>query len=256
MLEFDTIQIIRVVTYVYLSICVCVCVRMYVYTNTHTCIYVYIYIYIYIYIYVHIYIYTYSTYIHKHIAHTYTHMYAYTHKLTTHVCACSLLQEAWEIDPSEIVVKERLGEGHIGVIHKARWRGLDVALKTLKEGLDLDSGEHHDLQHELEVLTRHRHPNLVMFIGACTTSQPFMIVCEYMSGGNLESLFLAKKGRGGQPWRPPRQQVVAWTADLMRALCFLHGCKPKIVHRDLKPSNLLLSSNRCVCVCVCVCMRV
>jgi serine/threonine protein kinase len=159
------------------------------------------------------------------------------------------------------MVKERLGEGQVGIIHKARWRGLDVALKTLKDGLALDSEEHEDLQHELEVLTRHRHPNLVMFIGACTTSQPFMIVCEYMAGGSLESVFLAKKlDKGGHVWRPPRQQVLAWSADLMRALCFLHGCKPKIVHRDLKPSNLLLSSNKCasvyMCVCIHLCMRI
>ena len=34
-------------------------------------------------------------------------------------------------------------------------------------------------------------------------------------------------------------QVLSWSMELARALCFLHNCNPVIIHRDLKPANLL-----------------
>ena len=36
-------------------------------------------------------------------------------------------------------------------------------------------------------------------------------------------------------------QVLSWSMELSRALCFLHNCNPVIIHRDLKPANILLA---------------
>jgi len=38
-------------------------------------------------------------------------------------------------------------------------------------------------------------------------------------------------------------QVLSWSMELSRALCFLHNCNPVIIHRDLKPANLLLNED-------------
>jgi len=152
--------------------------------------------------------------------------------------------EAWEIDLGEIEVSGRIGEGSLGIVHKARWRNMDVAVKSMKGVGDQQSKE--ALQQEIEILSRNRHPNLVMFLGACTQVEPYKIVCEFMPSGSLVSYFMSKKlesGRGGKPYQPPRFQVLAWSMDLVRGLCFLHMSKPKIVHMNLKPCNLLLSSN-------------
>lgn len=152
--------------------------------------------------------------------------------------------EAWEIDLGEIEVSGRIGEGSLGIVHKARWRNMDVAVKSMK-GLD-DQQSKEALQQEIEILSRNRHPNLVMFMGACTQVEPYKIVCEFMPGSSLASYFMNKKmesGPGGKPYQPPRSQVLAWTTDLVRGICFLHMSKPKIVHMNLKPCNLLLSSN-------------
>lgn len=157
--------------------------------------------------------------------------------------------EAWEIDPTEIDVTERIGEGRLGILHKARWRNMDVAVKTLRtrneDGKPRSEVHRESLQQEIDVHSRHRHPNLVMFLGACTQVEPVKIVCEYMPGGSLEGLFLAKRreNRGNKTWQPPHRQVFAWSVDLVRAICFLHMSKPLIVHMDLNPANLLLSSN-------------
>ncbi len=90
------------------------------------------------------------------------------------------------------MIRERLGEGDGGVIHYATWRGLDVVAKMLKTEADKEgtvnmSVAKADLINEISVLSRLRHPNLVMFLGACTIGEPMIILNEFMSGGNLVS---------------------------------------------------------------------
>jgi serine/threonine protein kinase len=68
----------------------------------------------------------------------------------------------------EIVQVEKLGEGDCGVIYKARWRGIDVAAKTLKGSVDYsgidcalsEAAARADLLNEIEMLSCLRHPNV------------------------------------------------------------------------------------------------
>mmetsp|Transcript_3699 Transcript_3699/g.7660 ORF Transcript_3699/g.7660 Transcript_3699/m.7660 type:complete len:367 (+) Transcript_3699:150-1250(+) len=157
--------------------------------------------------------------------------------------------EQWELPRSEIHLTSKLGEGDGGVIYHAHWRGLDVVAKMLKTEGDKPSVVENavakaDLINEISVLSRLRHPNLIMFLGACTVKEPLIILNEYLSGGNLEDYLLDKrKERGGKAWQPPPKLVLQWSMELARALCFLHNCNPIIIHRDLKPANLLLNED-------------
>lgn len=158
--------------------------------------------------------------------------------------------EQWELPRSEIQLTTKLGEGDGGVIYNAHWRGLDVVAKMLKTETDRPSDINGavakaDLINEISVLSRLRHPNLVMFLGACTVSEPLIIINEHLSGGNLEDFLIAKRkgGRNSKPWQPPPKLVLQWCMELSRALCFLHNCNPVIIHRDLKPANLLLNED-------------
>jgi len=158
--------------------------------------------------------------------------------------------EQWELLRSEIKLAGKLGEGDGGVIFHAHWRGLDVVAKMLKTEADeprtaiTSEIARADLINEISVLSRLRHPNLVMFLGACTIGEPLVILNEYMSGGNLEDFLLKKrKDKGGKPFAPPPKMVLRWSVELARALCFLHNCTPTIIHRDLKPANLLLNED-------------
>jgi serine/threonine protein kinase len=156
--------------------------------------------------------------------------------------------EQWELSRSEIQLTTKLGEGDGGVIYHAHWRGLDVVAKMLKTETDRPSDldcavAKADLINEISVLSRLRHPNLVMFLGACTVSEPLIIINEHLSGGNLEDYLISKRKSASKPWQPPPKQVFQWCMELSRALCFLHNCNPVIIHRDLKPANLLLNED-------------
>lgn len=127
---------------------------------------------------------------------------------------------------------------------------MDVVAKMLKtQESDPNGNICHDvakadLINEISILSRLRHPNLVMFLGACTIGEPMIILNEFMAGGNLEDYLLNKKReKGGKPWIPPLKTVLQWSVELARALCFLHNCTPVIIHRDLKPANLLLNED-------------
>jgi len=150
--------------------------------------------------------------------------------------------EYWSIKRSDIILEKKLDEGSQGVVYRAQWRGLLVAAKTVKYSGSAMQEETQEFLQEISLLSRMRHPNLVLFLGACIENSPHWLLNEYLSGGSLEDLFYSKsEAQQGQPWRPKIQKVLRWATDLARALVFLHGCQPPVIHRDLKPSNLLLS---------------
>ena len=115
--------------------------------------------------------------------------------------------EAWELPSMEIQVGAEVGRGTGGVVYKCKWRGLECAGKVLCDSSS-ESVEYHDMINEISIISHLRHPNLVLFLGACTMQEPLLILSEFMSGGSLEARY-----------------------NLMRG------------HRDLKPSNLLQSAH-------------
>lgn len=151
--------------------------------------------------------------------------------------------EAWEVPREQIRMCDEVGRGTGGVVYKARWRGLECAAKILSTENSSVSIEYHDMINEITVISHLRHPNLVLFLGACTYDGELLILSEFMAGGSLEDRFNLMRQKLGKPWKPPRHQTHNWMLDLTRAVCFLHSCTNPIMHRDLKPSNLLLSEN-------------
>lgn len=91
---------------------------------------------------------------------------------------------------------------------------------------------------QLEILSRIRHPNLLLLLGACPENG--CLVYEYMENGSLEDRLFKKNGTAPIPWH--ERFRIAW--EVASGLAFLHRSKPTaIVHRDLKPANILLDSN-------------
>lgn len=82
-----------------------------------------------------------------------------------------------------------------------------------------------------------RHPNIVMFLGACTKAPNFAIVLEYCEGGTLWSI-LQKSGELG--WEERRNLAL----DTARGMNYLHERQVPILHRDLKSLNLLLDHSK------------
>ncbi|XP_048841363.1 mitogen-activated protein kinase kinase kinase 7 isoform X1 [Brienomyrus brachyistius] len=135
-----------------------------------------------------------------------------------------------EIDYSDIEVEEVVGRGAFGVVCKAKWKGKDVAIKTIES-----ESERKAFIVELRQLSRVSHPNIVKLYGSC--SSPVCLVMEYAEGGSLYNVL-----HGAEPLPCyTASHAMSWCFQCSQGVSYLHGMKPKaLIHRDLKPPNLLL----------------
>jgi serine/threonine-protein kinase len=126
-----------------------------------------------------------------------------------------------------------LGRGAMGVVYRARQRGLKrmVALKMILAG---DHASERDLARfrtEAESVAQLHHPNIVQIyeVGE-QEGRPFFSL-EYVDGKSLSRTI------AGNPL-PPRDAAVTMRL-LAQAMHYAH--ERGIIHRDLKPSNVLLT---------------
>mmetsp|Transcript_38653 Transcript_38653/g.79273 ORF Transcript_38653/g.79273 Transcript_38653/m.79273 type:complete len:412 (+) Transcript_38653:98-1333(+) len=150
--------------------------------------------------------------------------------------------EAWETPRDQVSLMEKVGGGTGGDVYVCRWRGTKCAAKVLTNESKV-SVEYEDMVNQISIMSHLRHPNLVMFMGAVTISQPMIVLSEFMDGGSIEDRYNQEYKAHGKHWRPPRSQLLRWMVDLSRAVCFLHSCSTPVIHRELKPSTLVLTSD-------------
>lgn len=129
----------------------------------------------------------------------------------------------------------KIGEGGYGPVYKGILDHTHVAIKVLRSDIAEGQAQFHQ---EVDVLSRMRHPNMVILLGTCP--ERGCLIYEYMENGSLENLLSCKDGTPPLPWRD-RFRIAA---EIATALNFLHQAKPQpLVHRDLKPDNILLDKN-------------
>ncbi|XP_076612145.1 mitogen-activated protein kinase kinase kinase 7 isoform X2 [Chaetodon auriga] len=135
-----------------------------------------------------------------------------------------------EINYEDIEVEEVVGRGAFGVVCKAKWKGKDVAIKTIES-----ESERKAFIVELRQLSRVNHPNIVKLYGSCHS--PVCLVMEYAEGGSLYNVL-----HGAEPLPYyTASHAMSWCFQCSQGVAYLHGMKPKaLIHRDLKPPNLLL----------------
>ncbi|HYT88437.1 MAG TPA: protein kinase, partial [Gemmataceae bacterium] len=127
-----------------------------------------------------------------------------------------------------------LGRGGMGVVYKARQRGLNrlVALKMVLAGAHASAEELHRFLDEAEAVAKLRHPHIVQVYDlGIQDNRPFYSM-ELVEGTNLEQ-YLADTPQ-------PPDIAARLVALLARAVDYAH--QRGIVHRDLKPANILLAS--------------
>ncbi|KAL7586208.1 integrin-linked protein kinase 1 isoform X1 [Lactuca sativa] len=141
----------------------------------------------------------------------------------------------WEIDPVELdfTNSHMIGKGSFGEIVRASWRGTPVAVKRILPSLSDDKLVIQDFRHEVNLLVKLRHPNIVQFLGAVTAKKPLMLITEYLRGGDLHQC-LKEKGALSPT------TAINFALDIARGMAYLHNEPNVIVHRDLKPRNVLL----------------
>ncbi|KAL8505033.1 hypothetical protein ACS0TY_016294 [Phlomoides rotata] len=147
---------------------------------------------------------------------------------------------------SDLVIKERIGAGSFGTVHRAEWNGSDVAVKVLMEqDFHADSERFKEFLREVAIMKRFRHPNIVLLMGAVVEAPNLSIVTEYLSRGSLYKL-LHKQG-AKEVLNERRRLNMAY--DVAKGMNYLHTLNPPIVHRDLKSPNLLVDKKYTVKVC-------
>ena len=148
-----------------------------------------------------------------------------------------------EINSTEIETLSILGDGSFGTVRRGRCRAKDVAVKVLHEQ-NLDDKALASFRKEVEIvrlvnfviyffiffffwlisfthfffvlflISKIFHPNIVLFMGACTVPGSMMIVTELMPKGDLETILqdssihlslltrmkMAKDGALGMTW--------------------------------------------------------
>ncbi|MCB9541798.1 MAG: serine/threonine-protein kinase [bacterium] len=127
---------------------------------------------------------------------------------------------------------ERIGEGGMGTVYKARQEPLGkfVAIKVLLPSLIDDDLKLQRFMNEARILGELRHPNTVSLIdfGHIEGGRLF-IAMEYLHGGDLASLLA--KGRVEQ------RAALMITRQIVASLAEAHA--RGVIHRDLKPQNVL-----------------
>ncbi len=129
-------------------------------------------------------------------------------------------------------IEELLGQGGMGVVYKARHKGLDrhVALKVLPPESAREPGFAERFTREARTLARLQHPNIVGVHDFGESGGLFHLSMEYVDGTNLRQAMHDGK-------LSPRE-AMAIVPQVCDALQYAHD--NGVVHRDIKPENILI----------------
>jgi serine/threonine protein kinase/Tfp pilus assembly protein PilF len=138
---------------------------------------------------------------------------------------------------SHYTILEKLGEGGMGEVYKARDTKLGrlVALKFLPPSLNspLDVQR---FQQEAKSISALNHPNIATIHDIDHSDGSRFLVLEYLSGGTLNARIrhLASSGRDH-----PLQEILGYGIQIAGGLAHAH--RNGIIHRDIKTENMMLT---------------
>lgn len=138
-------------------------------------------------------------------------------------------------------LKEEIGRGSYATVYRAEYAETrtEVAIKIYKKCL-LTSTRENSIKHEISVLLKIDHPNIVKFIDCFTTEHHIFLVTELIVGKNLYFSFKKKFvdiGLDFQDRSARKKFVNSIMKQLISALFYLHS--RRINHRDIKLDNIV-----------------
>jgi serine/threonine-protein kinase len=147
------------------------------------------------------------------------------------------------VDVQGFELYERLGEGTMGVVFRARHLFTDqiVALKVLYPILAGNLTYLQRFKAEAEAATHLNHPNLVRVYGYGQRNLTHFICMEYVEGTNLREM-IRREGALGE------STVAAIGMCVASALHYAWETV-RLIHRDVKPENLLVAQDGRLKVC-------
>mmetsp|Transcript_52128 Transcript_52128/g.167754 ORF Transcript_52128/g.167754 Transcript_52128/m.167754 type:complete len:523 (-) Transcript_52128:208-1776(-) len=130
---------------------------------------------------------------------------------------------------------DQLGCGCIGTVRRAvkRHSGENVAVKCMNTEAVIDLG----VEHELEMMARLNHPNIIQFVEGFEDIKHTYLVMEICGGGELFDKVVEMKYFTEKATAVVMQQMFS-------AVSYMH--RRNICHRDLKPENFLLKTGAAI----------
>jgi eukaryotic-like serine/threonine-protein kinase len=130
-------------------------------------------------------------------------------------------------------VLEKLGEGGMGEVYKARDTRLDrtVAIKVLPTDVSADPERRARFEREAKTIAGLNHPHVCTLYDVGEHEGAMFLVMEHLAGQTLADRL--EKGP------LPLEQALTVAAEIADALSAAH--RQGVIHRDLKPGNVMLT---------------
>lgn len=133
-------------------------------------------------------------------------------------------------DLTEVQLYDKIGEGSYAEVFVGVWRETLVAVK---QNISKNPKHEESFLKEIEILSKLKHPNVLLFIGACKTEDGLVLVTEYMENGDLYSYLRDVSVKFS--WK----NTLHYAVDVARGMTYVH--QEGVLQRDIKSKNLLVN---------------
>ncbi|KAL8104121.1 hypothetical protein AgCh_028377 [Apium graveolens] len=103
----------------------------------------------------------------------------------------------YKVDMNEAVL---IGEGVYGEVYIVKWRGIEVAAKTIRSSIASNQMVRKTFLKELALWQKLRHPNIVQFLGILKDSERLIFLTEYLRNmllALMDEAYTGSVGNGG-----------------------------------------------------------
>lgn len=143
-----------------------------------------------------------------------------------------------KVDDLHIDYSTALGSGAFGTVYKGKLAGSVVAVKALtvtkrNRSIMLDM-----VEKEINISSRIRHPNIVLFLAVARAPTTIYLVHEYIDGCNMEDAIFDQETRQLMDIKPGDKLFIL--SQCVQGVAYLHALVPPVIHQDIKPSNIMI----------------
>lgn len=153
--------------------------------------------------------------------------------------SASMLNEEYSVSTAKVAESDRTLDD---TLEPELASGNDMASiqesRNFTESVLASTKDRAQFMREIGLLTRLRHPNVLLLMGACTDPRyPLCIISELVNGASLYS-YLHGKRKHERNFRTSMKIAL----DIARGMLYLHSSNPIVLHRDLKSANILVQN--------------
>uniref|UniRef100_A0A8R1DYF1 receptor protein-tyrosine kinase n=1 Tax=Caenorhabditis japonica TaxID=281687 RepID=A0A8R1DYF1_CAEJA len=160
--------------------------------------------------------------------------------------------KVFEITPSQLSVREIIGEGQFGVVHSGIYTSglfapepMAVAVKKCRQ--DATNAERASLEQEIRAVATFDHPNVIKLIGVCYMDNSLLAVFEYMVHGDLHELLRVRVPPADHDMNGINEANAEFLYIATQiALGMEYLASMSFVHRDLATRNCLVGDTRTI----------